>query len=208
MGVSADEPRKPRRKGVLRGLSPKHAPARPARRKPRGEREVLRSGSGKPDVLLPETDILAVVEKIEDTELREAAFRPRIALVWSFGLAMFGAFIWAGVVYLAGFRIGLIAIVVGLMAGYGAARGGRCRHSQFIGGGCAAAGYFVGQVGALLGLIVAEHGLPLSFGALLPILPAVFMAVLKSTFSSFDAVFLGLAVYEGYRIPAPVQVER
>ena len=158
----------------------------------------------KPTIVLPDPELLAEAEFIERAELPQRAFDFRTSLTTSLTWSMGGALGWAAIVYLTGYNIGLIAIAIGMLAGVGAARGGRGAQAQKIGAACAALGYFVGQTGAFMALLVSKHGVP-EPTQLIYILPVVFLLVLKVTFTSINVVFLGIAVYEGYRIPAPYE---
>lgn len=154
--------------------------------------------------MLPAPSALAEAEFIEHAEVPKREFDLKVSLGTSFLWAMGGALAWALIVYLTGYNIGLIAIVIGVLAGLGAARGGRCKQAQKIGAACAAAGYFVGQTGALLALAISRSGFP-DPQQLIGIIPVLLFLVLKITFSGINVVFLGIAVYEGYRIPGPYE---
>lgn len=155
-----------------------------------------------PKVVLPPAELLEEAELIEHAKIPVSPFNRNISLRYSLLWATGGALLWGAIVYFTGYNIALIAIAIGWLAGYGASRGGRHRTAQKIGAGCAAFGYFLGQTGALFGLIVAEGGFPPP-EHIPAIMPVIFIMVLKMTFSSISVVFLGFAVYEGWRIPAP-----
>ena len=152
--------------------------------------------------MLPDPAALAEAEFIERAQLPKRDFDFRVSLLTSAAWALGGALVWALVVYLTGYNIGLFAIGIGVLAGLGAARGGRGKTAQYIGAACATAGYFVGQMGAYMALVISKGGVP-DERQLMLIIPALMLLVLKVTFTGINAVFLGFAVYEGYRIPGP-----
>ena len=168
--------------------------------------EAKKKRSHGPAVLLPDPDELAEAEIIERAELPEGRFdfrtSLRTSLLWSLG----GAAGWAMITYLTGYNIGLIALAIGFLAGMGAARGGRSKKAQKIGAACAALGYFVGQMGGFLALLISQRGMP-SLSGFIVLVPLLLYVVVKTTFTGLNVVFLGIAIYEGYRIPGPSEQE-
>lgn len=105
-----------------------------------------------PRVVLPDEPDIVAPDPLEETRdpsvIRGAAF----ALL----LAGVGAAVWAAFTLLTEYQLGLIAVVVGWLAGYGASLGGRGTLFQGIGAGAAAAGYFAGQIAIVIGIIIAS----------------------------------------------------
>jgi hypothetical protein len=144
-----------------------------------------------------------------------------------------------------GYQLGLIALLVGILAGAGARMGGPGRAAQWTGAICAAVAYFIGQM-AIISALALTHGAPpdeatgrtsasrpsaetaadplaasapaaaldadfegtsasaslIQLLALLAwMLLIVFVVAVVETFTSLSIVFLGIAVYEGWRIP-------
>lgn len=114
-----------------------------------------------PRVILP--DVRAQIEAmaIENAPPPPPpAWRPLIGIVMSLLLGMFGAAIWAGITIFSGYQLGLVALVVGVLAGIGARVGGPGRPAQWTGAVCALVCYFAGQSGILayeIGDYALEH---------------------------------------------------
>lgn len=118
-----------------------------------------------------------------------------IAFALAFALAGGGLF--AGVVYATQVQLGILSIVNGVAAGIGAARGGRSREAQIVGAAAAAIGYFAG----MLLVVAAMVGIAAFFRLPLDRIGQACWLIVKGTFSSIDALFLGIAVYWGWKIP-------
>lgn len=132
-------------------------------------------------------------------------------MLFAFVFATVGAGLWAVITDLTHFEIGIVAVVVGILAGSGASKGGRGTAAQVIGATAGAFGYFLGEVligvFALLGSepatkvrdAAAHHH---SSAWMLHHHPVISMGliaflVIKHTFTSLGVVFLGICVYEG-----------
>lgn len=198
----------------------------------------------RPRVTLPDEAIQNDITQVENDggSSEPVVFRPLVSALWAFGLALVGAAIWAGISYATDYQLGIVAIVIGVLAGVGAARGGRCRRAQYIGAGAAAFGFFSGQIILIFAMLLGgafdaqleaaaaidapaaetaaatdgstgspdvelttaagaddqEPGLFLAFLSL-------FWIIVVETFTSFSVVFLGIAVWEGYRLAGPSQ---
>ena len=151
-----------------------------------------------PLVSFPDPQLVAQVAEAE-------APRPAGIVVFSWAksiafallFALAGGAIYAAVVIASDRQIGLVAIVIGLAAGIGAARGGRGRNAQIVGACAAAVGYFGGLVMAVVW--IAGTKVPIeAIGKLVWIL-------IRETFSSMGVLFLAIAVYEGWKIPRAPQ---
>lgn len=132
-------------------------------------------------------------------------FRPAVAIAWSFGFGLIGAVIWAFITYVTDYELGLIAILLGIMAGAGAVRGGRTPQSQIVGASAAGVCYFVAQVLVVFAVVFGKDSGPSAdLSNLVAIVGIILPEIVKETFSSMGVLFLGIAIYEGYRIPRPV----
>lgn len=201
-----------------------------------------------PRVVLPEPeDYAELAQEFEPP--------PRFSLVRSvFFASLFGfvgAAIWAAVTLVTDYQIGLIAVAIGVLAGLGAAMGGRGRPAQIVGAVISAAAYFVGQTIIVIAFAVGsapeatneitpnpteivaadavaptEHapaeqapapasdlapgadvaavqdGTDETEGGLIMMILALILMIVQATFSDFmNVLFLGIAVWEGWRIP-------
>jgi len=154
-----------------------------------------------PSVELPPEAELEQLEQLEATQSEPDTFNPVLSIAWSLGLGSLGAAIWALITVVTDYQLGIIAIVLGILAGVGAARGGRTPQSQIVGAVSAAICYFVAQILTIFALLSADgNGMAIFDPAVMGILLG---EILEETFSSMSVLFLGLAVYEGYRRPRP-----
>ncbi|MCZ6684103.1 MAG: hypothetical protein O7B26_13060 [Planctomycetota bacterium] len=165
-------------------------PSPPNKRDADGHEAGARKG---PRVILPDARVQTVVESIETAVPVMQQRRPFVGFAASLGLGLVGSAIWAGITLATNYQLGLVAIVIGVLAGIGARMGGPGREAQWTGAICAAICYFVGQtaiIAAYPGLWEQENVLINSF-----------KYAVGETFSGMGIIFLAIAVYEGYRIP-------
>lgn len=202
-----------------------------------------------PEVELPSDLDQSVLADVENTEEGPEPFRPVASVVGAIGFGLIGALVWALITTITDYQLGLIAIVLGILCGVGAKRGGRNIKSQYVGAGTALLSYFFAQILTVIMLItfkpelfmegdvvdgtevsaeqleqaqpppegidVAAAG-PDRMRAAEPPVPSeeqmpgfgemfvgLFLAVVQDTFTSMGVLFLGFAVWEGYRIPRP-----
>jgi len=114
--------------------------------------------------------------------------------------AVVGALIWGGITYATGYQIGWLAVGVGYLVGYAVRHGGNGIDNSFgIAGailallGCVAGNLFATCIfiadaeGIAVTEVMSQLDLVLTF------------EILAETFSFFDLIFYGIAVYEGYR---------
>lgn len=149
-------------------------------------------------VEFPDPEVVAQIARLEGAQARAPAtfsWPKGIALALVFALA--GGALFAGVVYATKMRLGILSIVNGVAAGIGAARGGRSREAQIVGAAAAAIGYFSGMIL----VIAATVGIERFFRLPIDLIGQACWLVVKSTFSSIDALFLGIAVYWAWKIP-------
>ena len=143
----------------------------------------------------------AIVESIANAEAPME--RPPVvfswgrAIGWSLLFSLAGSALYGGVVYATDTQFGLVSVVIGLLAGFGAARGGRGRNAQIVGAASAAFGYFAGLFCALAAVVgVKIVNVPIGM------LAEAMGILIKETLSGMGLLFLGIAVWEGWRIPA------
>ena len=144
------------------------------------------------------------IESIEAATSQPDTFQPARAILWSFGLGGLGAVIWAFITVVTEYELGLIAILLGIMAGVGAARGGRTPQSQIVGAVAAAVCYFLAQLLVVFAIVFSGAEQPAPSVGLGMLVGIVLVEIVKQTFSSMGVLFLGIAVYEGYRRPRPI----
>ena len=151
---------------------------------------------------MPSVEEAESAEKIEKEEAApEGPVDRKRSFQFAFGFALCGAIVWAALSLATGYKIGIVAIVIGMLAGNGAARGGEGPTAQKIGAAAAAFGYFFGQW-----LLIAFYGFSQpdapSLIQILLLTPVIAFMILKETFSSINVLFLGIALYEGFQIPS------
>ena len=169
----------------------------PVQEKPR---RILQQPQG-PRIVFFDEELETEARAIESVVPQQGPLSGKRSVAFSLTFSLIGATIWALVSFLTGYQVGIVAIVIGLLAGYGAARGGRGPFAQKVGAVSAGIGYFMGQW-----LLILFHSSDATWGpeaytAFLKAAPEIFGHIARITFSGMDALFLGFAVYEGYRIP-------
>lgn len=121
-----------------------------------------------------------------------------LAIVAGLAAAIVGAVVWAGVVYATNYEIGLIAVALGAVVGLAIRATGHGVDQKFgiLGGACAAFGWGLGTVLADVGLAAQQFDKP--FMEVLT--TADLMALISTLASPMDLLFLGIAVFEGYKL--------
>lgn len=112
-----------------------------------------------------------------------------------------GAGIWAGITVLTGYQIGFMAIGVGALVALSirAAGKGLSRKFQVLGALLSLLGCAVGNFLTVCYYIAQNESM--GFIEVLTLInPASIPDLMISTFSAMDALFYGIAVYEGYRL--------
>jgi tetratricopeptide (TPR) repeat protein len=112
--------------------------------------------------------------------------------------AIAGAVVWGIFAAVTGIELGLIAIAIGFLVGYGVRFFGKGEDIRYgvIGAILAMIGCFAGNVLAIL-IIVGREDVSLARDLLAH--PAVIGQIMGRSFSPIDALFYIIAVYEGYR---------
>jgi len=121
-----------------------------------------------------------------------------------------GSVVWWGFTVVTEIELGLVAIVIGVAAGKGAVLftgGKRSRGLQIISALCTAVAFFYSSYlvnRTFVQQAMAENGQEV----LLPLLPdpATLMNVVSINFGLFEVLFLGIAVYEAWKLPAPLKI--
>ena len=113
---------------------------------------------------------------------------------------LIGAVIWAVIIYVTEYQIGLLAIGVGFLVGYGVRILGKGIDKTFgiVGGIIALISVMLGNFLASLGFL-ANYFEVSYFEILITFNYAMTLELLLETFSFMDLVFYGIAVYEGYK---------
>jgi hypothetical protein len=111
--------------------------------------------------------------------------------------AVIGAALWGGIVALTGWQIGLFAVGVGFLAGFGVQFLGHGTTMTFgiVGAILALAGCVLGDVFAVVMIVSRETGLGMS-----DVLSDTngLMEIVKAKFTWFDLVFYAIALYCGF----------
>ncbi len=114
--------------------------------------------------------------------------------------ALVGAIAWAGIVAITNYQIGLVAIAIGFLAGYGVRLLGKGFDKSFgiAGAVLALLGVAFGNLLSVVILIADAQSIPY-FDVLGQLDGAMIADIMTSTFSVMDLLFYGIAIYEGYR---------
>jgi len=137
-----------------------------------------------------------------DYEQAVAQLRSRqnfgLAIAAGLGAAIVGAAIWAAVVYVTNYEIGLIAVALGAVVGLAIRATGNGVDQKFgiLGGACAAFGWALGTLLADVAIAAQQFDKP--FMDVLT--QADLMALVSLLASPMDLLFLGIAVFEGYKL--------
>jgi hypothetical protein len=123
--------------------------------------------------------------------------------------AIVGAALWAGTVFATEMKIGLIAVAVGALVGYAIRATGKGIDAKFgvLGAVCAAFGWGLGTVLSDVSFLAKHVGRPyvdvlISMGFERSISFAI------SAFEPMDLLFLGIAIYEGYKFSLRYRLKR
>lgn len=151
-----------------------------------------------PAVSFPDAAVIAEVAAIEAPRPTEAVkFRWPLGVAYALAGGIGGGALFAGISYATSTQLGIVAIIIGVLSGLGAAKGGRSREAQIVGAATAAIGYFVGLMIVLIAVVGWNR-----FTALPPeVIGDVMWKLVQHTFSSADGLFLAIAVYQGWKIP-------
>ena len=123
-----------------------------------------------------------------------------LAIPAGLAAAVVGAVLWAVVVFATNMELGLVAIAVGALVGYAVRFAGKGIEPQFglLGAVLAAFGWALGMV--LCDIAFLSHARKMPVMDVVQALTADRLAALVSAmFQPMDILFLGIAVYEGYK---------
>ncbi|MGB2897167.1 MAG: hypothetical protein WBB65_13505 [Anaerolineales bacterium] len=111
-----------------------------------------------------------------------------------------GAALWAAITYFTEYQLGLLAIGVGFLVGYGVSKLGKGIDKVFgVAGGIIALvsivlGNFLASIGFLAKILEVGY-----LDMLINFNYALTFELMKETFSVMDLLFYAIAIYEGYR---------
>jgi len=115
--------------------------------------------------------------------------------------AAVGAAVWAGIVYYAQMEIAWIAIGIGFLVGFAVRTAGRGVTPKFgiLGALLSLLSVVCGKYFAIIAFVAQEmdQGIVETMGLFGP---AELLEIFKETFSFFDLLFYGIAVYMGYNL--------
>lgn len=145
---------------------------------------------------------------VEIDALKLQRFRQNIKENQNFSLGLFaglaaaaiGALLWALVTDLTHYQIGWMAVVVGFLVGFSVRRFGRGIDPVFgvMGAILALGGCLVGNLLSACMILARQESLDF-MDVLVRLNPSVSMELLTATFHPLDALFYGIAIYQGYR---------
>lgn len=163
-------------------------------------------GPSKPQVTEPsartppptEFDQLRLQRQIR--ELRENQ-NLLLGLVGGIAGAALGATLWAIITALTKFQIGWMAVGVGFLVGYGIRILGKGLDPSFgyMGAAFSLLGCVAGNLLTVVIVVSSRQNVPL-LDLLSRLDLQVSLQLLKATFHPLDALFYGIAVYEGYKL--------
>jgi hypothetical protein len=115
--------------------------------------------------------------------------------------AVLGGLLWAAVVVATNYKTGIMAIVVGIVAGWVVQRTGRSGAPSLgvVGAACALLGCVLGTLFTATWFIAQESGMGIGATLAQVLAPARAIAIVTRSFSAMDVLFYGIAVYEGYK---------
>ena len=149
-----------------------------------------------------ETSASAQSDGIPGLSIEQARAQQNFPLAVIAGIcaALIGAALWAVVTVTTEYKLGLMALAVGYMAGQAIRLAGQGMDAKFgyLGAACGFLGCAAGDV--LSNIVFFAHAKSLSFAQTLNILtPDLLMALAKAAFDPMDLLFLAIGVYEGYK---------
>ena len=123
-----------------------------------------------------------------------------LAVIAGIAAALIGAALWAAVTVTTEYKLGLMALAVGYMAGQAIRLAGHGMDPKFgyLGAACGFLGCAAGDM--MSNVVFFAHAKSLSFAQTLNVLtPDLLMALAKAAFDPMDLLFLAIGVYEGYK---------
>lgn len=143
-------------------------------------------------------------------ELRQETQHPNVpgAIGLSLAAAVVSAVAWDKVTFYSGYKLGLIAVFIGVLTGYAAYHGSgrkRGRTLQIVGAATAVLGILLGEYLLLGDFIRAE--LKFSISPLDPDYARFFVMEYLPSLNALDYVFAAIGLYEAFKIPRPKQIQ-
>jgi hypothetical protein len=123
-----------------------------------------------------------------------------LAVIAGLSAALLGAVLWAAVTVTTEYKLGLMALAVGYIAGQAIRLAGQGVDAKFgyLGAACGFLGCAAGDI--LSNIAFFAHAKSLSLMQTLNILtPDLLVALAKIAFDPMDLLFLAIGVYEGYK---------
>jgi hypothetical protein len=153
-------------------------------------------------------NLSAQLQQVVESQGRDVNYS--LAVVGGLLGAAVGVLVWWGFTVLTGIAFGLVAIVIGFTVGHGVVRlsgGKRSAGLQGVSVAIAALAFFYASYlvnRTFIHRAMAERGEPVTL-TLLPD-PQLFFNVVQAGFNVMDLVFLGIVVYEAWKIPKPIRL--
>jgi hypothetical protein len=123
-----------------------------------------------------------------------------LAVIAGVSAALLGAVLWAAVTVTTEYKLGLMALAVGYMAGQAIRLAGQGVDAKFgyLGAACGFLGCAAGDI--MSNVVFFAHHKSLSLVQTLNVLtPDLLIALAKAAFDPMDLLFLAIGVYEGYK---------
>ncbi|MGE5577787.1 MAG: hypothetical protein ACM3TT_11415 [Syntrophothermus sp.] len=143
-------------------------------------------------------------------ELQQETQNPNIA--GAVGLAVAAAIVsavaWDKITFYSGYKLGLVAVIIGVLTGYAAYYGAgrkRGRAVQIVGAATAVLGILFGEYLLLSDAISAK--LNVSFSPFSPGYARLFFTGYLPSLDALDYVFAAIGLYEGFKIPQAKQIK-
>jgi tetratricopeptide (TPR) repeat protein len=112
--------------------------------------------------------------------------------------ALIGAVIWAVITAVTGWELGIVAIAIGFLTGYGVRVMGKSEDFTF-----GFVGAILALIGCVLGNFMAAYFIAQSYVIAhklhVTLTPALVLKIMGETFTPIDLVFYGIALYEGFK---------
>ena len=123
--------------------------------------------------------------------------------------AIVGAVLWAAVVFATNMELGLAAVAVGALVGYAIRFAGKGIEPKFglLGAVCAAVGWGLGTVLSDIAFLSHARHLPL-LAVVQSLTIERLSSLVSAVFQPMDVLFLGIAVYEGYKFSFRYRLKR
>ncbi|WP_319586115.1 hypothetical protein [uncultured Desulfobulbus sp.] len=159
-------------------------------------------------------NITVTPETIVVNQAPSEIVQPNIGMAILYGLiaAVASAFIWDKIVFFTHYKLGLVAVIIGVIVGIAVLKGAKGGHSKalpIIGAVLAGFGILLGEyllLGDLLGSEVAKdtvNGKHLSYSGQLLVSMFIFPKYLfGGGMSPMSWVFILIGIYEGWKIPS------